>query len=54
MIAPRFSWRTPNCVPASRHAKLKATPLREEKPAGGKPGRAKLAAHLPRVEIRHE
>src|SRR3984893_6487728 len=33
---------------------LKATPLREEKPAGGKPGRAKLAAHLPRVEIRHE
>jgi transposase len=33
---------------------LKATPLREEKPAGGKPGRTKLAAHLPRVEIRHE
>ena len=33
---------------------LKATPLREEKTAGGKPGRTKLAAHLPRVEIRHE
>ena len=33
---------------------LRATPLREEKPAGGKPGRTKLASHLPRVEIRHE
>ena len=33
---------------------LKATPLREEKPSAGKPGRSKLAAHLPRVEIRHE
>jgi transposase len=33
---------------------LKATPLREEKPSAGKPGRAKLASHLPRVEIRHE
>lgn len=33
---------------------IKATPLREEKPAGGKPGRTKLASHLPRVEIRHE
>ena len=33
---------------------LKATPLREEKPVGGKPGRTKLASHLPRVEIRHE
>jgi hypothetical protein len=33
---------------------LKATPLREEKTAGGKPGRTKLASHLPRVEIRHE
>src|ERR1019366_835449 len=33
---------------------LKATPLREEKSAGGKPGRTKLASHLPRVEIRHE
>jgi transposase len=33
---------------------LKATPLREDKPAVGKPGRAKLAAHLPRVEVRHE
>ena len=33
---------------------LKATPLREEKPSAGKPGRTKLAAHLPRVEIRHE
>src|SRR3984893_16958089 len=33
---------------------LKATPLREEKPSTGKPGRAKLAAPLPRVEIRHE
>ena len=33
---------------------LKATPLREDKSAGGKPGRTKLACHLPRVEIRHE
>jgi transposase len=33
---------------------LKATPLRDEKPAGGKPGRTKLASHLPRVEVRHE
>ncbi len=33
---------------------LKATPLREDKSAGGKPGRTKLASHLPRVEIRHE
>src|SRR5271156_5540688 len=33
---------------------LKATPLREDKPAGGKPGRTKLASHLPRIEIRHE
>ena len=33
---------------------LKATPLREEKPSAGKPGRAKLASHLPRVEVRHE
>ena len=33
---------------------LKATPLREEQHRIGKPGRAKLASHLPRVEIRHE
>jgi hypothetical protein len=33
---------------------LKATPLHEEKPRAGKPGRAKLASHLPRVEVRHE
>jgi transposase len=33
---------------------LRATPLREEKPSAGKPGRAKLASHLPRVEVRHE
>ena len=33
---------------------LKATPLRDEKPAGGRPGRTKLASHLQRVEIRHE
>src|SRR5665213_4576897 len=33
---------------------LKATPLREDNSAGGKPGRTKLASHLPRVEIRHE
>ena len=33
---------------------LKATPLREEKRSTGKPGRANLAAHLPRVEVRHE
>ncbi len=33
---------------------LKATPLREEKPTTGKAGRAKLAAHLPRVEVRYE
>jgi transposase len=30
------------------------TPLRDEKPSAGKPGRTKLASHLPRVEIRHE
>jgi transposase len=33
---------------------LRATPLRESKTAAGKPGRQKLASHLPRVEIRHE
>ena len=33
---------------------LKATPLREIKSAAGKPGRQRLASHLPRVEIRHE
>jgi transposase len=33
---------------------LKATPLRENKTATGKPGRQKIASHLPRVEIRHE
>lgn len=33
---------------------LKATPLREEPRSTGKPGRAKLASHLPRVEVRHE
>ena len=33
---------------------LKATPVREEKPAAGKPGRARLASHLSRVEVRHE
>ena len=33
---------------------LKATPLREDKPSTAKPGRAKLASHLPRVEVRHE
>jgi transposase len=33
---------------------LIATPSREEHRTSGKPGRAKLAAHLPRVEIRHE
>ena len=33
---------------------LKATPLREEKRTTAKPGRAKLASHLPRVEVRHE
>jgi transposase len=33
---------------------LKATPMREEKPSVGKPGRTKLVSHLPRVEIRHE
>ncbi len=33
---------------------LKATPMREEKISAAKPGRAKLASHLPRVEIRHE
>lgn len=33
---------------------LKATPVREEKSSTGKPGRARLAAHLPRVEVRHE
>ena len=33
---------------------LTATPLRETKPSKGRPGRARLAAHLLRVEIRHE
>jgi transposase len=33
---------------------LKATPLREEKRSAGKPGRARLAAHLPRVDVLHE
>src|SRR3984893_17851583 len=33
---------------------LKAIPLREEKPSTGTPAREKLAAHLPRVEFRHE
>lgn len=33
---------------------LKATPIRDEKPSTGKPGRAKLASHLPRIEVRHE
>jgi transposase len=33
---------------------LKATPLRETKNAAGQRGRHRLAAHLPRVEIRHE
>lgn len=33
---------------------LKATPLREEKRSTAKPGRTRLAAHLPRIEIRHE
>ena len=33
---------------------LKATPLREPKLSTGKPGRTKLAAHLPRIDVRHE
>jgi transposase len=33
---------------------LKATPLRETKPASSKPGRKAIAAHLPRVPIVHE
>jgi transposase len=33
---------------------LKATPLREESRTQTKPGRAKLASHLPRVEVLHE
>ena len=33
---------------------LKATPMREPKSIAGKPGRTKLASHLPRVEVRHE
>jgi transposase len=33
---------------------LKATPLRESKRAAGKAGRQRLAAHLPRIEIRYE
>ncbi len=31
-----------------------ATPLREIKSSGAKPGRKALASHLPRVEVRHE
>lgn len=33
---------------------LTATPLRETKTARAKPGRRAIAAHLPRIEIRHE
>ena len=33
---------------------LKATPLRETKPATSKPGRKAIAAHLPRVPVVHE
>jgi transposase len=33
---------------------LQATPLRDTKPKGGKPGRKAIATHLPRIEIRHE
>jgi len=33
---------------------LTATPLRESVSSKGKPGRKALAAHLPRVEMRHE
>jgi transposase len=33
---------------------LHATPLRETRRKGGKPGRKAIAAHLPRIEIRHE
>ena len=38
----------------SREPELKATPLREPKVSTGKPGRSKLAAHLPCVDVRHE
>lgn len=33
---------------------LTATPLRENSPSKGKPGRKALASHLPRVEVRYE
>ena len=33
---------------------LKATPQRQDKPAGAKPGRKALAAHLPRVQVFHD
>ncbi len=33
---------------------LKATPQREDKPGGTKPGRKAIAAHLPRVAIVHD
>ena len=42
------------CEIADAEPELKATPLREPKVSTGKPGRTKLAAHLPRVDIRHE
>jgi transposase len=33
---------------------LRATPLRETRPAAANAGRKALAAHLPRIEVRHE
>jgi transposase len=42
------------CEATGVEPELKATPLREAKVSTGKPGRTKLAAHLPRVDVRHE
>lgn len=42
------------CEATGVEPELKATPLREAKVSKGKPGRTKLAAHLPRVDVRHE
>jgi transposase len=42
------------CEATGVEPELKATPLREAKVSRGKPGRTKLADHLPRVEVRHE
>ncbi len=42
------------CEATGIEPQLSATPLREAKVSTGKPGRTKLAGHLPRVDVRHE